>query len=237
MGRLRESYRLLHDGESVSAASNEKLSSLRQFNSLLITLEYGEADLFLQIRNLFAQRWLNDLQTLSCSCEVKFLSKRSSSDLKSNLRRNQRSFFTYSCFSTCTYLAPHATHTTFEWISVELEGQLTTLPAPGWIEKQLHCSGCNVAGGASRELAIRNERREKHSLALSPGLIQEVLYKRRYCQRAVADPCAPKSGHRHDSPHCAVVEGLEVMGWSAPVPTGAHYIQASAEGDRHEEAH
>jgi hypothetical protein len=28
-----------------------------------------------------------------------------------------------------------------------------------------------------------------------------------------------------------------VMGWSAPIPTGAHYIQATAEGDRYEEAH
>lgn len=34
-----------------------------------------------------------------------------------------------------------------------------------------------------------------------------------------------------------VVQGSEVMGWSAPIPTGAHYIQASAEGDRHEKAH
>ena len=47
----------------------------------------------------------------------------------------------------------------------------------------------------------------------------------------------PMRRARMDSPHSAVVHGSEVMGWSAPIPTGAHYIKASAEGDRHEEAH
>jgi len=37
--------------------------------------------------------------------------------------------------------------------------------------------------------------------------------------------------HAHGLPHSAVVQGLEVMGWSAPAPTGAHYNQQYAEGD------
>jgi hypothetical protein len=41
----------------------------------------------------------------------------------------------------------------------------------------------------------------------------------------------------HDLLHNAVAQGLEVMGWSAPIRSGAHYFQAAAEGERHEEVH
>jgi hypothetical protein len=77
------------DGQSITTTSNEDLASLSKLDALLISLEYQKADTVLQLSDLFAQRWLGDLQSVGGTPAVEFFGKSYSSKLKSNLRWRQ----------------------------------------------------------------------------------------------------------------------------------------------------
>jgi hypothetical protein len=48
------------------------LASLSKLDALLISLEYQKADTVLQLSDLFAQRWLGDLQSVGGTPAVEF---------------------------------------------------------------------------------------------------------------------------------------------------------------------
>jgi hypothetical protein len=85
----RQEHRLFEDGQSITTTANEDLASLSKLDALLVSLEYQKADTVLQLSDLFAQRWLGDLQSVGGTPAVEFFGKSYSSELKSNLRWRQ----------------------------------------------------------------------------------------------------------------------------------------------------